>query len=287
MGSLRNPVGPLPSSIYWRRRAVAASLGLLVAVLVVWAVASGGGSGGKGDDARNGASPRPSAITPGPSGSGPAISEAPGGREEPGGSGGDSGKNGDSAGSGADGGQGGSDGSGTGSGSSGGAGADGGAGSGGGTQAGAGSGGTAAGGGQVPADSPLPGCPAGALRVTLTTEKVRYAPDEKPTFRLVARNTSATTCKTDLGPKNAVLTISAEDDDVWSSNHCPRGAATLMVRVPAGGSVTRVVEWDRRGSTPKCAEEGPGSAAKPGTYLVEAAVPGVKVLPASFALAKD
>ncbi|MCK8677824.1 hypothetical protein [Streptomyces lichenis] len=288
MGSLRNPVGPLPSSIYWRRRAVAASLGLLVAVLVVWAVASGGGGGGKGDDARNGASPRPSAITPGPSGSGPAISEAPGGREESGGSGGDSGKNGDSAGSGADGGQGGSDGSDTGSGSgSSGSSGTGGAGSGGGTQAGAGSGGTAAGGGQVPADSPLPGCPAGALRVTLATEKVRYAPDEKPTFRLVARNTSATTCKTDLGPKNAVLTISAEDDDVWSSDHCPRGAATLMVRVPAGGSVTHVVEWDRRGSTPKCAEEGPGSAAKPGTYLVEAAVPGVKVLPASFALAKD
>ena len=48
VGSLRNPVGPLPSSIYWRRRAVALSLIALLAVLVLWAVTSGGGSGNKG-----------------------------------------------------------------------------------------------------------------------------------------------------------------------------------------------------------------------------------------------
>ncbi|PRH76422.1 hypothetical protein C6N75_25730 [Streptomyces solincola] len=275
MGSLRNPVGPLPSSIYWRRRAVAASLAVLVAVLVVWALLSGGGGGGKGDEGRNGSSPAPSEITPGPSGSGPAISEAPGGREEPGGSGGDDGKNGDSAAPG--GGQGG-----TGSGSgSGGAGADGG-----GTQGGTGAGGTAAG-GLVPADSPLPNCPPGALRLTLTSEKNRYAPGEKPKFRLLVRNASATTCKADLGPKHAVLTISAEDDDVWASDHCPRGAGTLLVRVPAGGSVTHTVEWDRRGSQPQCVPGKPGPAAEPGTYLVEVAVPGAKVLPASFTLAKD
>ncbi|MYV52932.1 hypothetical protein GT042_10540, partial [Streptomyces sp. SID3212] len=109
MGSLRNPVGPLPSPIYWRRRAVAATLIALLALLVVWIVTSGEDGGKKNDDRSDGANPATS-ITPGPSGSGPAISEQPGGRDESGGTGGgggdggtdagagDGGKNGDTAG---------------------------------------------------------------------------------------------------------------------------------------------------------------------------------------------
>ncbi|UXI80062.1 hypothetical protein N6Q81_19585, partial [Streptomyces vinaceusdrappus] len=81
MGSLRNPVGPLPSSIYWRRRAVLLSLLALLALLITWIVVAGGGDGGKDrEDGANGKNPAPS-ITPGPSGSGPAISEAPSGRD--------------------------------------------------------------------------------------------------------------------------------------------------------------------------------------------------------------
>ena len=52
---MRNPVGPLPSSIYWRRRAVAGLLVALLAVLIAWAVTSGGGGGGGRDDAKPGA----------------------------------------------------------------------------------------------------------------------------------------------------------------------------------------------------------------------------------------
>lgn len=67
VGSLRNPVGPLPSSIYWRRRAVLLSLFALLALLITWIVVSGGGdgsgagagsgggqSGGDGSDASSG-----------------------------------------------------------------------------------------------------------------------------------------------------------------------------------------------------------------------------------------
>ena len=43
MGSLRNPVGPLPSTIYWRRRAVLLSVLGLLALLTVWVVGTGGG----------------------------------------------------------------------------------------------------------------------------------------------------------------------------------------------------------------------------------------------------
>ncbi|WP_327368155.1 hypothetical protein [Streptomyces sp. NBC_01217] len=272
MGSLRNPIGPLPSSIYWRRRAVAATLVALLALLIAWAVTSGGGKGGT-DDSRSGGSAPTREITPGPSQPGPAISQQPGGRDESDGSGG-----------------GGGDSSGTGGGSDGGAGDSGGAtGGGSGTDTGAGgTGGGATTGQQVPAGSSLPDCTAGALQLSLSTE-LSYGPDEKPKFRLTARNTSSTTCKADFGPKSAVLTITeagGDDSQVWSSKDCPRTAGSLLLMVPAGSTVVHTVEWDRKKSAPQCATPPAGSAG-PGTYLVEAKAPGEPVQRASFVLAKD
>ncbi|MFK4213210.1 hypothetical protein [Streptomyces sp. NPDC030920] len=272
MGSLRNPIGPLPSTIYWRRRAVAATLVALIALLVVWIVTSGGDKKSK-DDARPAGSAPAREITPGPGGSGPAITQQPGGRDEPGDSGGDGGGDGDGT----------DTGSGDGTG-------DGGTGSGGGSGTGAGgaggSGGTA--GQQVPASSPLPDCTSAALRLSLSTE-LSYGPGQKPRFKLVLKNTSATTCKADLGPKSAVLTITeagGDDNQVWSSKDCPRDAAALLLKVPAGETVVHTVEWDRKKSSPHCATP-PAGTAGPGTYLVEAKAPGEPVQRASFVLAKD
>ncbi|MFI2372490.1 hypothetical protein [Streptomyces sp. NPDC018833] len=272
MGSLRNPIGPLPSSIYWRRRAVAASVVALFAMLIVWAVTSGGGDGGSNTADGKGQSPAPS-ITPGPDQSGPAISQQPGGRDESG-----------------DGvtGSGGAGGSGDGTAPTGGAdGATGGAGT---ATGGSGATSGAAGGSpgqQVPVGSALPNCAPGALKLTLSTTKVSYRPGEKPSFRLVVTNSSGTTCKADFGPKAAVFTVTdSEDEDVWSSAHCPRTAPARFLRIPGNGTITHIVEWDRRRSAPQCPTPSPGSAV-PGTYLVEASFPGAKVLPASFRLEKD
>ncbi|RYJ24133.1 hypothetical protein CU044_4981 [Streptomyces sp. L-9-10] len=284
MGSLRNPVGPLPSTIYWRRRAVAATLIALLALLVVWVVSSRGGDGKNSGDTADGANPATS-ITPGPSGSGPAISEQPGGRDESGstngtggtggtGGGGDGGKNGDTGGGGGAG-SGGTDGA-----------ADTGGASGGGS-AGSGGGSTSSG-RQVPAGSGLPNCPPSALTLRLTTTKVAYAPGEKPEFRLTATNTSNTACKADFGPKAVVLTIAdADDEDVWSSEHCPKTGGVLY-EVPAGGAITRTIEWNRGRSAPGCATP-PARAVGPGTYLVEAKTSraSVKQGQASIRLEKD
>jgi hypothetical protein len=270
VGSLRNPIGPLPSSIYWRRRAVAASLVALLALLIVWVLGSGDrdGEGDKDDGSANGSTPAPSVITPGPTGSGPAISEQPGGRDESGASGetGETGGGGEpggtDAGSGGDPGENGAGGS-------------------------AGPGGGGAGGQQVPAGSSLPDCAPGALKLTLRSLRVAYEPEEKPTFQLVASNSSATTCKADFGPKAAVLTVTDDEDDaVWSSKDCPREPGGLLLRVPASTSITHTVEWDRRRSAPQCATP-PAGAVEPGTYLLEAEFPGTTVLPASFRLEKD
>ncbi|MCX5332400.1 hypothetical protein [Streptomyces sp. NBC_00140] len=273
MGSLRNPVGPLPSTIYWRRRAVLLSVLALLALLIAWVVSSGGDGGKNGADGSNGKNPAPS-ITPGPTSSGPAISQAPGGRDEstPGGdSGGTESGSGDGSGEG-------SSTSGTGSGS-------------GGSEGAAGGGGAGSGVGQddtLPAGSGVPNCTAGSVKLTVSSFRNGYGPGETPALLLTAANSSGGDCKVDLGPKSAVLTITeaAEDDEYWSSADCPKAAASLVFRVPAGSSITYTVKWDRKPSAPQCATPPAGSAGA-GTYLVELTAPGYAKVQTSFVLESD
>lgn len=280
MGSLRNPVGPLPSSIYWRRRAVLLSLFALLALLITWIVVSGGGDGGNGrKDGADGKNPA-SSITPGPSSSGPAISQAPGGRDESGG--------GESNGSGSGASSGSGDGSGAGSGAGGGE-------SGGG--AGPGGSGSASGGGAVtgvgagdalPAGSTLPNCTPGAVKLSLRSVRNSYSPGQTPAFELTARNTSGADCKVDLGPEHAVFTITpaSGDDAYWSSDDCVEGEGSLRYRVAAGSGITYTVKWDRKPSAPECGTP-PAGSAKAGTYLVEAKAAGFEKVRTSFVLKSD
>ncbi|WP_030763746.1 hypothetical protein [Streptomyces sp. NRRL F-2664] len=270
MGSLRNPVGPLPSSIYWRRRAVLASVVALLALLAVWTVSSGGGktsTNGKGEGR-----PDPvTSITPGPAGTGPAISAAPGGRPDSG-SGGNTGSEG--------------------GGSGGGAGKNGEPGSGAATGGGSGSGSAAAGAGgaaAVPADSPLPTCATNALQWEVKSAKNEYEANEKPRLELIARNISGTTCKVDLGPKHAVLTIlqASANKAVWSSADCPAGAGNAFFRVPAQGETTYALDWDRRFSAADQCQSPPAGSAAPDTYVVEVKSPGMPVARTSFVLKQD
>lgn len=278
---MRNPVGPLPSSIYWRRRAVLLSTLALLTLLGIWIVASGGGGGNNGTDGANGKDPVRT-ITPGPSGSGPAISQAPGGRDESGST--DTGGSGSGSGStGSGGGTGGSAGTGGSGGGSGSAGTGaGGAGADDGVNGSVGSGDT------LPAGSTLPNCTAGVVQLSLRSVQNTYAPDETPTFQLVAKNSSANDCKIDLGPKAAVVTITqtSSDDAIWSSDDCPKDTAGLLFRVSAGDSITYTFEWDRKASAPECATPKAGSATAD-TYLVEAQAQGFPKAQTSFVLGKD
>ncbi|AXE87745.1 hypothetical protein C1703_22340 [Streptomyces sp. Go-475] len=260
----------------------------LLALLITWIVTMGGGGGKGGDNGANGKNPATS-ITPGPSSSGPAISQAPGGRDESGGSGsgGSSSGSGDGSGSGSGdgstGGSGSGDGSGsTGSGGSGSAGSGGGGGPGGDTAGGVGIGDT------LPAGSTLPNCTASVVKFSLRSRHNTYDPEQTPTFLLTARNISGSDCKIDLGPKGAVFTVTpaSSDDDYWSSADCPRSAAHQLYRVPAGSGITYTVKWDRKPSAPECATPPAGSAGT-GTYLVEAKAPGFAKVQTSFVLSAD
>nr|WP_197290093.1 hypothetical protein [Streptomyces sp. Z38] len=263
----------------------------LLALLITWVVVSAGGNGNGSDNGANGKNPAPS-ITPGPSGSGPAISQAPGGRDETG----DGGTEGSGDGSGDSGGSSGSDDEGGDSDpadSAGAGGADGSGGGAGGSAGGGSEGGTSAGvsaGDALPAGtgSGLPNCSANAVRFSLRSERNTYGPGETPTFLLTARNTSGADCKIDLGPERTVLTVSqaTDDDTFWASDDCPKGARSLAFRVPAGDSITYTVKWDRKPSAASCATPKAG-AAEPGTYLVEAKAPGFEKVRTSFVLKAD
>ncbi len=265
---------------------------VLLALLTVWAVTSGDGDGKKANDAANGAAPAPS-ITPGPGGTGPAISQQPGGRDESGDSGGtgDAGTgdgSGDSAGDGTGSGSGSGTDAGTGSGDGSGSAGSGTPGKNGDTDGAGGDGGAGTGAGQrVPAGSALPDCPAGSLELTLRSAKLTYEPGEKPRFHLVVKNTSDADCKADLGPRAAVLKVSdPQNDRLWASDDCPRPGDPVLLKLPARATITHTVEWDLRRSAPQCATA-PAGAAGPGNYLVEATLPGTKTVAAPFSLAKD
>ncbi|MEU8726067.1 hypothetical protein [Streptomyces antimycoticus] len=284
MGSLRNPIGPLPSSIYWRRRIVALALLVVIVLLVIWAFGWGGSGGGGSDEGKGGGGGGPaSTITPGPSSSGPVNSERPGGRDE---SDNDGSGSGDSGGSG-----GGSDDGGTGAG---GGGAGGGSGSGGSSGGGAGGGGIGTGTGPgLPAGSSLRDCRPGDAELTVRSvkdSKVKntWAPGEKPTFEIVVKNTKSSSCKVDFGRAAASLTITdAKNAHVWASGDCPEGSASALVEVKGSGEIKRTVEWDRKRSAEHCATPSGSASAKPGTYLVEVKVDGLGTAKVSFVLEKD
>ena len=241
----------------------------LLALFGVWVVTSSGGDGGKSKASGSSGKHPTSSITPGPSGTGPAISQHPGGRDES--SGGDGSGTAGSSGSG--------DSSGAAGTSSGG--------TGGGANDGEGDGSS---GGRLAAGSAasLPNCTTKALQLTLRSVHNAYAPGDTPAFELGVKNSSGSDCKVDLGPKRTVLTItqSGSDKTIWSSADCPSGSGSVLYRVPARGHATYTAQWDRKPSAPNCATPPAGSASA-GTYLVEAKASGFPNARTSFVLSKD
>lgn len=268
MGSLRNPIGPLPSAVYWRRRFVVLAIALLLILLLLWAVnlvLSGGSGGGAQDNGKGPASGPATAITPGPTDNPSAtISDRPGGRD-------DLDEN-ESESEGAD-----ADGDGDADGADGGKGA------------GGGSGGSGTDGEDVSGDGAVGGlrvCAAEDLKLSLRSARNEYAPGTRPKITLTVSNTAATACAVDFAPTATVITISDVDDTtVWSSDHCPTGQDARTARVPAGGTASHTVRWKRERSAENCATPDTKAVAA-GTYLVEARLRGLTAQ-TSFVLAKD
>ncbi|MFD4399595.1 hypothetical protein [Kitasatospora sp. NPDC058397] len=278
MPSLRQPVGPLPASIYWRRRVVVLVAVAAVAALIAWLMidqdrGGDGGSSSKAAQAVPSQSQTPAqSITPGASPSGPAA--------RPGGGSGGNASGGPVAGSGggevslSTGGTGGganpapATGGSTGGGAAAGGGAAGGSG---------GTGGT--GGGAPVVNTPevmaLPVCASSQVTLELASAQNSYQPKDKPRLSLTVKNASGANCRVDLGRAASAITVTASNGDrVWSSGDCPSDRGSSWVQIPANNGLTETFTWDRSRSKPQCATADPAPPAA-GTYLVVADLTGL------------
>ncbi|MFE7188843.1 hypothetical protein [Kitasatospora sp. NPDC057541] len=282
MPSLRQPVGPLPASIYWRRRIVVLVAVVAVAALVIWLMTDQGG-GGDGKDKAAQAVPTQSqsqspaqAITPGASPTGPVNNSRPGSGSSGGSSGGAVGGSGGGDVSLSTGGTtGGGAAPATGGAAAGGAAAGGGSASGG-TGGGTGGGGT---GGPPPVNTAeimaLPVCASSQVTLNLAGAQNAYQPKDKPKLALTINNSSGTTCRLDLGRAASAITVTASNGErIWSSGDCPADRNSSWVQLPANGGLTETFTWDRVHSKPQCATAD-ASTAPAGTYLVVADLTGL------------
>ncbi|MFI9269481.1 hypothetical protein ACIGXM_01955 [Kitasatospora sp. NPDC052896] len=270
MPSLRQPVGPLPASIYWRRRLVVLAALALVVIVALWLTV---GQGGKQNVRSASPAPTPTAvssITPGATPTGPAISTVPGGSTGSSGGGSGSGSSG--------GGAGGSTAAGDDSGGTVGSGGTGGGSTGGGNSAGGG-GGSGSGSGAPPINTgavlALPVCTASQLTLELAGSQASYQPDQKPTFELKVRNASGTPCRVDLSQAASAITVnSAGGQRIWSSADCVTDKQSRWVEVSPATALTETFVWDRSRSKPQCATPSDTTPAPDGNYLVQAELTG-------------
>lgn len=258
MGSFRHPVGPLPDSVYWRRRIVLLGIPLFVIALVAYACT--GTSGTPTNNAGAVGSNSPSAgqtgvITPAPS---ETTSGSPGGNYP-------SGNGPSGSGSAGSGGSGGSGATGTGGGSG-------------------GSGGS--GGNQTGAAGAAPGC---ALSLTIALDRtgstpVQYPGGTYPTFKITAKDDGSANCTLDASGKGMVVSVMplGTTTPVWTSALCS-GSPDLRVLGP-GDAQLFPVEWKRwqsQGSTCPVSKLPTVSA---GTYTVNVEANGVTSSQVEFVL---
>ncbi|NJQ07513.1 hypothetical protein [Streptomyces lonarensis] len=125
------------------------------------------------------------------------------------------------------------------------------------------------------------------VTASLRSDANAYAPGEKPKIRLTVRNESGSPCRVDVGHEALTVRLTTDDDNVWTSAHCPTGAGALLREVPAGDGVNHVVEWDGRYSSSDACEGPAQSTAPTGTYLAEASLDGFDVIRTTFRMDED
>jgi hypothetical protein len=256
VGTFRNPVGPLPASVYWRRRIVLLGIPLFVIALVAYACTGTSGSpqntAAPGSGSTASSSPT-GVITPGASqtASGPPGHSYPTSPTSSGSS---------SAGTGTVGG-------GTGSASAG-------------STAGAGTTHQAASGAAA-------GCALTltiALDQTASSGTVQYAAGTYPTFKITATDSGSANCTVDVSGKGLVVSVMplGTTKSIWTSEVCS-GASDLRVLGP-GDAQTYPVAWKRWETQGTTCPVSKLPTVPQGTYTVNAETGGVTTSAVEFIL---
>ncbi|MFC4104406.1 hypothetical protein [Micromonospora zhanjiangensis] len=236
---MRLTVGPLPSAVYWRRRAVVLGAGLLFLIVLLY---SCGGPGDSGDKPKGaGGSPTPTVgstkagPTPDPGGTtSPGAGEAsPGAGSSPGGD-----QSGDSA------------------------------------QGGPQQVGPPQGGGVVDVPNVPPPAPGSctdsemSLIVSATPSAVQRGEDVPVKLGIKIKNISNRTCSRDVGPDLQELFIKIGAQRVWSSDTCGTGRGSDVRSFPPGQENEYGLDWNGRESSRCGGGVAAGDRAGAGQYQV-------------------
>jgi hypothetical protein len=135
----------------------------------------------------------------------------------------------------------------------------------------------------VPATGPVP-CTNAMLAVGAEIDRPEHRVGERPLLRLVVTNTSGQPCVRDLDSARQEIVVWNRDQSakLWSSNDCTNAASSDLRTLVPGQPVAFSVTWAGRTSTPGCAA--PRTVVPAGSYRVLTRLDGIISPPTLFTL---
>jgi hypothetical protein len=134
---------------------------------------------------------------------------------------------------------------------------------------------------QVPPAGPVP-CTNEMLGVTAEVERPEHRVGERPALRLVVTNNGGQPCTRDLDPARQEVVVWSGDgaQRLWSSNDCSRAAHADLRTLEPGKPLVFSVRWAGRTSQPGCPES--RTVVPAGSYRVMTRVDDVISAPTPF-----
>jgi hypothetical protein len=135
----------------------------------------------------------------------------------------------------------------------------------------------------VPPTGPVP-CTDKMLTVASEIDRPQHRVGDRPLLRLVITNTSKQPCVRDLDSAKQEIVVwnSNQTAKLWSSNDCTNASSTDLRTLVPGQPVAFAVTWAGRTSTPGCAQ--PRTIVPAGSYRVLTRLDGIISPPTLFTL---
>jgi hypothetical protein len=127
------------------------------------------------------------------------------------------------------------------------------------------------------------GCSPGAVVLSLFISRPDYYVGQDPEFELYAVSTASGACPFDTSPEKFHVVVMSSGRIIWDSADCARGHDHRVTELRRGVPAQETVSWNRTISLPGCVTL--ASAARPGTYQVQARTATVASSARTFKLA--